>query len=221
MKTRKLVTRVVVLMLCIAALCACVQVSAYEKTLDCTYLKITGDGFVADTFNGVQARYNLYGKKLYCTELVERYFKEVFGLNVNCRGAGGPVVVGTDKYWFRETDTPQPGDVLFGSARARGVGYNHWAICKTVDAENGVMTLFEQNWRWNGKAGVNRVIPYTDNCYVAYELVSAEGRVLTPAEQAEQTAQAEAQAMVVQRQAVEDAKETVLAQAQSAAMLVM
>lgn len=218
MRARKLVTRVVVLMLCVAALCACVQISAYERTLDCTYLKITGDGFVADTFNGVQARYNLYGRRLYCTELVERYFDEVFGLNVDCRGAGGPVVVGTEEYWFEKTEKPIPGDVLFGSARARGVGYNHWAICKEVDTENGTMTLFEQNWRWNGKAGVNRVISYENNCYVAYRLMNADGRVLSPAEKA---AQAEAQAMVVQRQAVKDAKETILAQAESAAMSVM
>lgn len=213
MKLKKLITKVVVLVLCVCALCACLQPVAYEKTLECTFLKITGDGFVADTFNGVEARYNLYGRRLYCTELVERYFAEVFDLNVDCRGAAGPVVVDTEEYWFRRTETPQPGDVLFGSARARGVGYNHWAICKEIDPEGNTMTLFEQNWRWNGKAGVNRVISYTDNCYIAYELVNAAGRVLTPAEK-------EAAALQVQRQAVEDAKHTVMALAQSA-MLVM
>lgn len=208
-----MITKVVVTVLCICTLCLCMQPMAYEKSLEISFLKITGDGFVADTFNGVEARYNLYGRRLYCTELVERYFMEVFGLNVECHGAGGPVVVGTDKYWFRETDIPQPGDVLFGSARARGAGYNHWAICKEVDAEANTMTLFEQNWRWNGKAGVNRVISHTDSCYVAYELVSENGRVLTPAEK-------EAEALQVQRQMVEDAKHTVMALAQSA-MLVM
>lgn len=213
MKLKRLIAKVVVLVLCVCTLCACVQPMAYEKTLECTFLKITGDGFVADTFNGVEARYNLYGRRLYCTELVERYFAEVFDLHVDCRGAAGPVVVDNEEYWFRKTETPQPGDVLFGSARARGVGYNHWAICKEIDPGNNTMTLFEQNWRWNGKAGVNRVISYRDNCYIAYELVSAAGRVLTPAEE-------EAASLQVQRQVVEDAKQTVMAQAQSA-MLVM
>lgn len=213
MKLKKLVIKVVVLTLCICALCVCMQSMAYEKTLECTFLKITGDGFVADTFNGVEARYNLYGRRLYCTELVERYFAEVFGLNVDCRGAAGPVVVGSNEYWFRKTETPKPGDVLFGSARARGVSYNHWAMCKEIDPEADTMTLFEQNWRWNGRAGVNRVISYADNCYVAYELVNAAGRVLTPAEAAEKE-------LLVQRQVVEDAKNTIAALAQSA-MLVM
>lgn len=218
MKARKWFTRVAVLMLCVLTLCACVQPLAYEKTLDCTYLKITGDGFVADTFNGVEARYNLYGRRLYCTELVERYFAEVFGLNVDCRGSAGPIVVGNDEYWFEKTEVPQVGDVLFGSARARGVGYNHWGICKEVDAENGTMTLFEQNWRWNGRAGVDRKVDHMTSCYEAYQLVNADGRVLSPVEEAAKAAE---EALLVQRQAVEDAKQTAMAQVVSAAMMVM
>jgi len=217
-KARKWMTKVAVLMLCVLTLCACMQTSAYERTLDCTYMKISGDGFVADTFNGVEARYNLYGRRLYCTELVERYFEEVFGLDVDCRGSAGPIVVDNENYWFERTETPQVGDVLFASARARGVGYNHWAICKSVNAENGTMTLFEQNWRWNGKAGVNRTISHTDSCYVAYQLMSADGRVLSPVEEAARAAE---EALLVQRQVVVDAKQTAMAQAQSAAMLVM
>ena len=112
MKLKNLIVKVVVLVLCICALCACMQPIAYEKTLDCTFKKITGDGFVADTFNGVEARYNLYGRRLDCTELVERYFAEVFGLNVDCRGAAGPVVVDNEEYRFVKTEDPKPGDVL-------------------------------------------------------------------------------------------------------------
>lgn len=208
---KKWLVRFVVLALCLATLTVCFSVSAAEKSLQCTYVKITGNGFVADTFNGVEARYNLYGRKLYCTELVTRYFKEVFGLDVQCRGAAGPVVVGNEEYWFEKTENPQPGDVLFGSAAARGVGYNHWAICKAVNVEANTMTLFEQNWRWNGRAGVNRMIPYDKNCYVAYQLVNADGRVLTEAEKL----------ALEQQKAVVLAKETVLAEAKTAALLVM
>ena len=48
--------------------------NAAEETIDVTYVKITGEGFVADTLNGVEARYNQYGSTLYCVELVERYY---------------------------------------------------------------------------------------------------------------------------------------------------
>ena len=42
--------------------------------------------------------------------------------------------------------------------------------------KNGTVTLFEQNWIWDGKAGVNRVIPYDGGCYTFYTMMSASGR---------------------------------------------
>ena len=42
--------------------------------------------------------------------------------------------------------------------------------------DNGTVTLFEQNWIWDGKAGVNRVIPYDGGCYTFYTMMSASGR---------------------------------------------
>ncbi len=158
--------------LCIAAIAAPMQASAYERTLGCTYTKITGNGFVADTFNGVQARYNLGGPKLYCTELIERYCREVYGVEIRC-GGSCPTVLNSDEYWFEAVSDPQPGDILFGSAAARGKGYNHWAICKSVDEEAGTITLFEQNWRWNGCAGINRVIPLENNCYQTFRMMTS------------------------------------------------
>ena len=50
------------------------------------FLKITQDGFVADTLNGVDAEYNLTGRTLYCVELVEKYYKTLYGLTVRCAG---------------------------------------------------------------------------------------------------------------------------------------
>ncbi len=176
MSVKKWFVRLVVLTLCVMTLGACLQVSAREVTLKCEYVRITGEGFVAETFNGVEARYNRYGRTLYCTELVQRYYKEVYGITVRCNGSQGPTVVGNENYWFRKTETPRPGDVMFASAGRRGVGYNHWAICKSADMQSGTITLFEQNWRWSGKAGVSRQIPYENNCYVYYELVCADGR---------------------------------------------
>ena len=179
MKGKKRMVRLVVLMLCVAALSACMQASAREITYSCDYVRITNDGFVADTFNGVEARYNLYGRTLYCNEIIVRYYKEVYGLTVQT-GGKGPRVVGNSEYYFRVTSAPQPGDVMYAPAAARGKGYSHWGICKEADSTNGTITMFEQNWRWNGKAGVNRQIPYSGSCYTAYELVDANGVRVVP-----------------------------------------
>lgn len=185
MNCSKFLRSLLCLILCVTALTACFMVSARERTLECGYRKITENGFVADTFCGVEARYNLSGRTLYCTELIERYCREVYGLTVRCSNQG-PMVQNSDEYWFEETDQPVPGDVLYGSAAARSKGYNHWAIVKSVDPERGTMTLFEQNWRWNGCAGVDRMIPYTGSCYTAFHLETSVPQPEPPQPEPEQ-----------------------------------
>ena len=152
-------------------------VSAAEGTIDCTYLEITGDGFVADTMNGVEARYNLYGPTLYCVELITRYYQEVYGLEIRCAD-GAPTVLNNSDLYFEKTSDPRPGDVMYGSAAARGQGYNHWALVKSNNGNS--LTLFEQNWRWNGQAGVNRVIEYPTDYYEIYTLKSRSGAEIQP-----------------------------------------
>lgn len=156
---------------------AVLPAAAREATLEVTFLKITEEGFVADTLNGVEARYNRYGATLYCTELVERYYKEVYGLTVQCAGSGVPKVKGNDQFWFEETETPKTGDVMFAPAAARGTGYNHWALVKAYDQTTKIVTCFEQNWRWNGQAGVDRQIPYP-SCYRYYTLKCSDPALL-------------------------------------------
>ncbi len=154
-----------------------IPVSAAEGTISCTYVPITGDGFVADTMNGVEARYNLYGPTLYCVELVVRYYAEVYGLEIRCAD-GGPTVLNNDDLYFEETTNPQPGDVMYGSAAARGKSYNHWALVKSNNGSS--LTLFEQNWRWNGQAGINREIEYPTTYYKIYTLKSRSGAEIQP-----------------------------------------
>ena len=168
----------------IAALCClvilatlAVPAAAAEGTIDCTYITITGEGFVADTMNGVEARYNLYGPTLYCVELITRYYQEVYGLDIRCSDAG-PAVLNNSDLYFEETSNPQPGDVMFGSAAARGKGYNHWALVKSNNGDS--LTLFEQNWRWNGQAGINREIEYPTSYYKIYTLKSRSGAEIKP-----------------------------------------
>ena len=101
------------LLLCLTALS--VTALASDTTLDIRYVPITEDGFVADTMDGVDAIYNLWGGPD-CADLVIRYYDAVFGVDVQLGGV--PVVTGGEG-WLEETDVPQRGDILYASAAAR------------------------------------------------------------------------------------------------------
>ena len=77
------------LLLCLTALS--VTALASDTTLDIRYVPITEDGFVADTMDGVDAIYNLWGGPD-CADLVIRYYDAVFGVDVQLGGV--PVVTG-------------------------------------------------------------------------------------------------------------------------------
>ena len=177
-----IIRRLLVLILCVATLAVGMTAAAAEGTIDVTYVKITGENFVADSLHGVDALYNRYGSTYLCTELVVRYYKEVYGLDVQPYGAG-PQVTGDEDYWFERAETPKPGDILFAHASRRSKWYNHWALVKDYDPETGIMTLIEQNWRWNGQAGINRTMMFPSDVYYCYTLCS-DNEIKTLHEQA-------------------------------------
>ncbi len=179
---RAWIKRLALLAACFMVLGCGLSAQAAEGTLDVTYVPITSENFVADTLNGVDALYNRYGSTYYCNEYVIRYYEEVYGLTVRTSDSG-PSVVGTEEYWFELAETPQTGDVLYASAARRGKGYSHWAIVKSYDPETGIMTLIEQNWRWNGQAGINRQLAFPSSVYYCYTLCSSSGEVATLLEQ--------------------------------------
>lgn len=165
--------KVLALLSCIVILAGlCLPAGASETILDITYVPIVGNGFVADTFNGVEARYNETGEPIYCVELVIRYYKEVYGIDIGCAD-GNITVRNNDNYYFERTDTPKAGDIMYGSAAARGKDYSHWSIVKSFNGDS--VTCFEENWSWNGQAGVNRRIPYPTGCYEFYTLKAKTG----------------------------------------------
>ena len=147
--------------------------SASERILSCTYVDIEGQNFVADTLNGVEARYNERGKAINCSELVIRYYDEIYGIEVFTPDTM-IYVKDRDDLYFELTDHPKPGDVMVGSAAARGKAYNHFALVKEWNGDT--LTVFEQNWTWGGQAGINRVIEYPNPCYKIYTLKSTSGR---------------------------------------------
>ena len=170
---QKIFRRLSAALLCLALLAA--PALAAEATIRSDYVVIEGENFVADTFCGVDALYNETGRTLFCNELIERFYSAVYGVSMYTDN-GSLTVTSPSGCWFEVTYAPQPGDIAYASAEARERYGNHYAIVKSVDEAGGTVTLFEQNWIWDGKAGVNRVIPYDGGCYTFYTMMSASGR---------------------------------------------
>lgn len=159
-----------------AALCAaCFTTAALagDESLHTDYVEITCDGFAADALDGVEAIYNLTTASPDCLDYVQRYYREVYGLELQAVGHN-IWITNDDTYYFERTSDPQPGDIGYATAEERERGCGHYVLCKEADEAAGTITLIEQNWIWNGQAGVNRTISY-DSCYTFYTLTSYDG----------------------------------------------
>lgn len=133
-------------------------------------VKIVGQNFVADTFCGVNAYYNETDNSVYhCGELVERFYKEAYGLDVSISRSEPRIIMNTTGYKFINPKTAKAGDVVFVSAEMRGT-HDHWAIVKY--RTDGYLVLFEQNVVYNGTAGVERKLKYPSDSYIVFSPVS-------------------------------------------------
>lgn len=157
-------------------LAAAISVSSFANWYDDvgggTYKQIKGKGFVADTFCGVDALYNENDGYYQCNELIMRFYREAFGLEVLAYANTGLVML-TEGYAFEPTSEPKKGDVVYCTAAMRGSSSDHWAIVK--DYSDGKLTLFEQNVVWEGKAGVGRRLKYPSDSYYLYTPVGLGG----------------------------------------------
>ena len=139
--------------------------------------EITGDDFIVDTLDGVPA----YPTRQ-CNELAIRYYEEVLGAAIFV-GDYSPFLMSNyfllgeaedlsdipdELSGFKHTDTPKKGDIVFWSAARRGKSYAHTALVKSY--ANGVITLIEQNWNYNGKAAYERQVKFPSEEYVVYTL---------------------------------------------------
>ena len=146
----------------------------YDDIESGSWVEIKGQNFVADTFMGVNAYYNESGNSVYhCGEVVERFYREALGLDVEIRSSEPRLRINTLGYKLVTPDFPKAGDVVFVSAEMRGRGGDHWAIVKYY--ENGYLVLFEQNVIYNGCAGVNRRLKYPSDSYVIFSPVRIDG----------------------------------------------
>lgn len=174
----KFVKSASILLLTVALTCSSV-LAASEGEIDITYVEVIGSDFVATTMDGVPALYNSsQGYYYYCSELIPRYYQEVYGLEVRI-GNGQVTVLNNSDIYFVETDTPQRGDVLYGSAASRQKSYSHWGMVKEFGEDS--ITIFEQNWYWNGQAGIDRVIEFPTTYYTCLTMASRSGGELPQA----------------------------------------
>ena len=120
-----------------------------EKTLT-----ITKSGFVADTFNGVDAIYRKGGNDgssstYSCAAFIKKYYKEIYDVSVyNLFGGSTPKTYEGKK--ITSAKSPKVGDIAYKNG--------HWSIVKKVN-DNNTVTLIEQNWKWNGnQCKINRTV---------------------------------------------------------------
>ncbi len=157
----------------LAMLCCFVQTAAADWYDDIkpngTWVDIEGNDFVAETFYGVPALYNEDNRSYQCGELVIRFYKEAYGLDI--RPYSKPVPTSyTEGYKFVKTKDPKPGDIIYVSAEMRDSDMDHWAIVRSY--ENGYITMFEQNARSSGRAAVGRQIKFPSDSYYIFTPVS-------------------------------------------------
>ena len=174
-------TRILILLLVILLLAGGMHVRAAEAVADIEYVPIYRNNQVVDSLHGVKAYYNLDGQSIqWCNYLIERYYNTTVGFEMHCSWRG-PVILKNNtgvKYYFEklpEDAIPKTGDIMFGPAYLRGQGMEHWCMVKSYDQYTGRITIFEQNWRYNGQAGVGRQLDYPTKYYYLYRLMTPEG----------------------------------------------
>lgn len=157
----------------LAMLCCFVQSAAADWYDDIkpngAWVDIEGSDFVAETFYGVPALYNEDNRNYQCGELIIRFYKNAYGLDI--RPYSKPVPTSyTEGYEFVKTKDPKPGDIIYVSAEMRDSDMDHWAIVR--EYSDGYITMFEQNARNNGQAAVGRKIKFPSDSYYIFTPVS-------------------------------------------------
>ena len=102
-----------------AALCAgCLTTAALagDESLHTDYVEITCDGFAADALDGVEAIYNLTTASPDCLDYVQRYYREVYGLELQAVGHN-IWITNDDTYYFERTNDPKAGDIGYPLGR--------------------------------------------------------------------------------------------------------
>ncbi len=144
----------------------------YDDVSGGSYSPIIGEPYVAETFCSVEARYSLTTEIYQCNELIMRFYREAYSLEVMAYMNIGLKML-TEGYDFATPTVPKKGDIIYSPAKFRQYKSDHWAIVKNYS--NGKITLFEQNVKWNGKAGTGRQVKFPSEYYYIYTPVAKPG----------------------------------------------
>lgn len=177
MKTKRIISVIFIVIVSVLSFALPAGASWYDDVSGGTYKTISGNPFVADTFYGVDALYSTDSKVYQCNELVNRFYKQAYGMNIFAGSQYG-ILSYNDNYTFRKlslTDTPKTGDIIYASSENKNGNGVHWALVKSYN--NGVITMFEQNVIWQGKAGIDRKLkwPSDGKGYTVYTPVGKNG----------------------------------------------
>ncbi|WP_343208368.1 hypothetical protein [Anaerolentibacter hominis] len=118
------------------------QSSAAEKTIT-----IKKSGYVADTFNGVDAIYRPGGSDgsdstYSCAAYVKKYYKEIYGTSLSNMFASATPI--SDNDTLIKVTEANVGDIV---KEYTDHGTCHWSIVKEVN-EDGTFVVIEQNFKW-------------------------------------------------------------------------
>lgn len=121
-----------------------VNITATASTTE--RIKITYDGQVVDSFNGVDAVYktgtgNTNSGEYSCAGYVSKYYRQVYNVTVNNLVTGATPNASNGS--FSVTSSPEIGDIGYQTSSGSG----HWFIIKEIDG-GGTYTIIEQNWKW-------------------------------------------------------------------------
>lgn len=142
---------------------------SYEKEI----VKITKSGFVADSYNGVDAVYRKGGSDgssmtYSCAAYVKKYYEAVHEVTVNNLNRGCTPKSSEGK--FKVAKKPKEGDIVYCPTSS---GSTHWAIVKHVDKDEKEVVLIEQNYKWQqgGQTvcAVNRSISWSEGKFFRLE----------------------------------------------------
>lgn len=121
------------------------------------------DPFKVDSFLGVSSYYSEKSTKYTASELVVRFYRNAYSLDVSASGA--PTIT-TTGYEFKVPSTPQQGDIVYGAG-------GHWGIVKSYN--RGRIVLFEQGNARDGKVTKDRQLAYPSGSYTVYTPRSKTG----------------------------------------------
>lgn len=110
-------------------------------------VKVTKNGQVVDTFNGVAAKYitginNSNTGTYCCAQYVKNYYSKNYKVTVNNLLTGKTPKANKGK--FKTTNSPKAGDIVY---HTNSGGSGHWMILKSVNSD-GTYTVIEQNCKF-------------------------------------------------------------------------